>query len=379
MFARHPDERPIRAVPQTEEPSEIDLRKIYCLSGDFTVSKMSRVFSLMAVLMYCSVVVHGRDNMREEPKRESPMDNNARHVRTVPVHNQLCGRILANIRPVEAGNRDEGSDNLEKIQIVQYGQVPWHVNILVKGKHRCSGVIINEFWVLTAASCVDNDSINKTLITLVVGDLRIYREDTAQQTFEVSRVEVHEDYRYETADNNIALLQVKDTNGSGIQFNSHVQPICLPQDDESPHNGDFLTISAWGDYWLSGYEDVLEAADLQVLDLEYCQKSFLMHRSFVEYGMITDHTICLGGCFERDPALWDSGAPATRSEAGVNVLYGIISTSSDPIDLCLAVFLTRVQYFRNWIITKIQDLSNSNQKAIPPRSDSSIRSAVVSD
>lgn len=49
------------------------------------------------------------------------------------------------------------SDQLDKIlggNFVTYGEVPWQANILLDNRSKCSGAIISEYWVITAASCV---------------------------------------------------------------------------------------------------------------------------------------------------------------------------------------------------------------------------------
>lgn len=49
------------------------------------------------------------------------------------------------------------SDQLDKIlggNFVTYGEVPWQANILLDNRPKCSGAIISEYWVITAASCV---------------------------------------------------------------------------------------------------------------------------------------------------------------------------------------------------------------------------------
>lgn len=47
--------------------------------------------------------------------------------------------------------------------------------------------------------------------------------------------------------NDIAIIKVKDTSDGGIQFNTHVQPICLPDTlSRRADVGDWCTVTGWG-------------------------------------------------------------------------------------------------------------------------------------
>lgn len=46
--------------------------------------------------------------------------------------------------------------------------------------------------------------------------------------------------------NDIALIKVKASSESGIDFNSFVQPICLPENSLTPQEGEWCTVTGWG-------------------------------------------------------------------------------------------------------------------------------------
>lgn len=82
---------------------------------------------------------------------------------------QLCGRTKIVISPLDRGKnifKDDEEDlyddadhegkNLDKIfggSYVSYGEIPWQVGILYQNSYICSGAIINEFWIISAAHC----------------------------------------------------------------------------------------------------------------------------------------------------------------------------------------------------------------------------------
>jgi secreted trypsin-like serine protease len=43
--------------------------------------------------------------------------------------------------------------NGEEIEI---NEAPWQVSLEIDGKHQCGGAILNQYWILTAAHCVNN-------------------------------------------------------------------------------------------------------------------------------------------------------------------------------------------------------------------------------
>lgn len=57
----------------------------------------------------------------------------------------------------------------------------------------------------------------------------------------VRRVIVHRQYDAATFENDIALLELE----SPIQFDSHIVPICMPEDDED-FTGRMATVTGWG-------------------------------------------------------------------------------------------------------------------------------------
>ncbi|BFZ24086.1 hypothetical protein BsWGS_27125 [Bradybaena similaris] len=341
---------------------------MYRFGQKFAVD-MLHVYFLMAVLMYCSVVAHGSDNMKEETGRESPMDDNAKTVRTAPgpdESSQLCGRKQANGGRSFDGNEliDNGEywDDINSTSVSQ-GDLPWHVNVLYNTLHSCSGVIVNEYWVLTHASCVI--PVDATRTTLIVGDLSLKYEESGQKNYSVLEIFLHPNYRSLFFDDDIALLKVRPTDGRGIRFNNYIQPICLPMDNEDPSDGSSLTISGWGGFHGAMY--MLQKITLPVANLRECKRCFYPTR-------ITDKMLCLqrqsGTIWTTYFGMRDFGGPATSSTGGAHIIHGITNFALNGASGCpQTVVLINVVRYITWIYNTIRDESDpgSTQHVIPPR------------
>ncbi|CRK96183.1 CLUMA_CG009612, isoform A [Clunio marinus] len=91
--------------------------------------------------------------------------------------------------------------------------------------HRCSGVLISNFTVLTAASCLLKDDSGEFYqadeLSVAIGNLnRFERIDLLTFDSPVSAVKVHGRFNKKTYLNNLALLEV-----DSVEFSAHVLPI----------------------------------------------------------------------------------------------------------------------------------------------------------
>lgn len=88
-------------------------------------------------------------------------------------------------------------------------------------------------------------SVGRFLANLVAvfGEFDISGEVESKRSISknVRRVIVHRQYDAATFENDIALLELE----SPVQFDSHIVPICMPEDDED-FTGRMATVTGWG-------------------------------------------------------------------------------------------------------------------------------------
>lgn len=229
------------------------------------------------------------------------------------------------------------------------GTFPWMVSLFVLLKNgealfMCAGALITPNLAVTAAHCFTNNEKRTTWFARV-GDNFILSPDPEEQTFRVSKIIKHGDFKPLGASNggdgrhDIALVvlqphrSAKDLYGNSnqndglVEFGKDVRPICtLPQSDY-PLNK--LTqyhceISGWGmtEYNNSNsYPDSVRAARITVGDVSDTFCNYLYKRNVYSTGKFCAGSSGVDACQE------DSGGPLVcRMENDKYHLVGIVSS-----------------------------------------------------
>ncbi|KAF0300191.1 Ovochymase-2 [Amphibalanus amphitrite] len=91
------------------------------------------------------------------------------------------------------------------------GQFPWHVRLVAREpsghqEHRCSGLIVSQWHVLTAADCVWNTLPSQVFVR--VADVRISVIDEGEHDYAVTDIHVHHARDGAKLADNVALLRL---------------------------------------------------------------------------------------------------------------------------------------------------------------------------
>lgn len=177
----------------------------------------------------------------------------------------------------------------------------------------CSGVLIDQSWVLTAAHCVQGMSASEIQVAVGAWDLTAF---TGSRT-PVKSIRIHPQYSSTSLYNDIALVEL------GVP--SPVAPIALfsgESVDNTPPSllGKLVTVLGWGladtaTSWY--YPEILRQVNLPVVADSTCNAIYTYPISPAQF--------CAGYYEGKDACEGDSGGPAVVQVDGKWVHAGIVS------------------------------------------------------
>jgi trypsin len=222
-------------------------------------------------------------------------------------------------------------------------ELPWQVSVRRKATnaHFCGGMIINEWWILTAGHCMDGEI--PLIVSMVVGDhTRNDNSNTVRRHHDVQAIIIHEEYDDWNLYNDIALVKVSQP----IEFNEDIQPICAPDPDNS-YAHTRTVASGWGTLSSGGAccPQTLQYVSMNITTNEYCQNAYPFDDVSDDMICATDNT----GSRERDTCQGDSGGPLTvQRENGAFEAVGVVSWGIGCASGYPGVY-ARVGHFVDWI------------------------------
>ncbi|XP_055388952.1 collagenase-like [Condylostylus longicornis] len=229
----------------------------------------------------------------------------------------------------------------------EQNQFPWQVSITNYKKNGqiniCGGTLISNQWILTAATCLGNES-EKILIGLGSNELKspaIIR--TATNTI------IHKDFNPKDVrlpKHNLAILKMNDT----VNFTDWIEPILLPGEDQMglSFEGVKARNSGWGTKVIeipndkktsSSTTDSLNWHELTVISNQDCLSS---------YTDVTNEALCTRVITGGNVCLSDIGGPLVILDPEGWKLVGIASYTLDCDSSYPAVF-SRITSYLYWI------------------------------
>lgn len=168
---------------------------------------------------------------------------------------------------------------------------PWQVRLHGGGSQRCSGVLIDQWWLITSFSC----SPVSTSTTASLGEHDLSSEEGTEQHIPVADVVRHSPYRSPL--HSLTMVRLS----RPARLTPYVRPLPLP--DRCPRPGDTCSVSGWGSTAPDQNESpgLLKCLTVPVVGRESCEKTFPPYIYWSE-GMV-----CAGSA-HTDNCLTDGGA-----------------------------------------------------------------------
>ena len=248
------------------------------------------------------------------------------------------------------------------------GEWPWQVALIFNqnnpfGSQFCGGSLIDPYWVLTAAHCVDGWNPANTLHVL---SGRQQLSGSAGEITAVSQIIVHPNYVSSSYDWDVALLKLTQPSSAAT---ISLDPLLFTP-------GDIATVTGWGrtvsNDPSSGPDNLLEV-QVPIVSNQVCSATY---GSTVTSNMVCAGQTGAGAC------MGDSGGPLVLPNgAGGWVQIGVVSWGGLPCASAgLPSVYARVDQFTGWIAQQ-QALNppSSTPDAFEPDNNAGSASAIATD
>lgn len=205
----------------------------------------------------------------------------------------------------------------------------------------CSGTIISNRTILTAAQCVGIDNIYKARMVRIFFGCNILNGCKNWQIVRKSDIKVHPDYQVANGANDLALLYLP----SPINFTDSIKPIQL---DFSPNNhlDEKVTLVGYGANNANNKSHgILKFAESKVISNEECAKAINV--------TVLENEMCTGAANEEGKHVGvcdmaDVGGPLiskSNKQIGIALTYKYYNC----IDPNLPTKFTRISKYEDWI------------------------------
>lgn len=238
--------------------------------------------------------------------------------------------MIALVGSVWIGGRDNVSQAIVNGVEATPHQYPATVGVFIDDRAYCGGVIISEYWVLTAGDCL----VGASSIKVVAGAHNILTPEASAVTQVSTDFFPHENFRPSMFENNIGLIRLPQP----LVFNESIQPINLDAVGNIPA-GQLATLAGWGPMaGRTGINPTLNKVNVAIISNPACANV---------YGSIVTAVLgCTDGSGGRGMSSGDRGGPVMID----NMLVGLMtfSAAAGP-DLGYPTGFLRIAPYREWI------------------------------
>ncbi|XP_006079900.3 transmembrane protease serine 11D isoform X2 [Bubalus bubalis] len=220
------------------------------------------------------------------------------------------------------------------------GDWPWQVSLQWSSSHHCGGALISNRYILSAAHCFRSYSDPRQWIA-TFGTSTI----SPLQRVGVSSILIHDNYKPETHENDIALVQLD----REVTFNRYIHTVCLPEANQAISPGSTAYVTGWGSQSYSGSTvPDLKQGRVNIISNTVCNAPAGYN------GAVLSGMLCAGlpegGV---DACQGDSGGPLVQEDSRQHwFIVGIVSWGYQCGLPDKPGVYTRVTAYRDWITQK---------------------------
>ncbi|XP_022659018.1 tryptase-like [Varroa jacobsoni] len=299
---------------------------------------------------------------KSPPQNEIPLDGLLGGDENCPGIDQLCckeprGAHETSDITFSCGIRNDNGLNSRILQKhakgeAEFGEWPWQAAVLknINGQvhFECGGTLISSRHVLTVAHCVYKSQASGIPLVVRLGewDTKSEVEFYRHADYLVKNIIIHPNFRNASLWNDIAVLEVD----GPIQFQPHIQPICLPNPGES-YEGHDCIVTGWGknSYRSGSYSNIMKEVKVPVIENVNCQQK-LRRTRLGPYFKLFEGFICAGSQEGEDSCKGDGGGPLScYRHDGRYALAGLVSWGIDCGSRDVPGVYVRVTRYLDWI------------------------------
>ncbi|XP_017053753.1 trypsin delta-like [Drosophila ficusphila] len=195
---------------------------------------------------------------------------------------------------------------------------PWFATIRVRSDMKCSGAIISNNYILTAANCVDHNAARRVKVRIGTSSCK-----SGGSTVNICKIKIHDRFDFLTYDNNLALLKTCEK----ITATDLIKPI--ERSDQIPTDNSQANVTGcgyrdpiWpGRFFLPKLPTEAHTGVVQIYNQNQCAADWNIFSRTIWKKKISERSICT-----KDRRIgansYDTGAPLVVN----NKLVGILSS-----------------------------------------------------
>ncbi|KAJ9082583.1 hypothetical protein DSO57_1003353 [Entomophthora muscae] len=216
---------------------------------------------------------------------------------------------------------------------------PWMANINFDEKHFCGGVFLSPSALMTAAHCSSKPR-GAYSVEFRRYNISAPAASESVQTFQVSKIVVHPEYRGTMAPNDIAIWKL----ASSIQ--GPFETIQIGTEDDASKVGSTAIALGWGRSHPNGeFSKALQQVTVPITDFDICSLVWLMRGPSLDKKV----QLCAGGQNGKGVCLGDSGGPLFKLQGNTPILLGLTSYGKPCAWQGIPSVFTKVASFSDFI------------------------------